>query len=102
MEPKDTTVPTTSSHDEVPEGIRRARAAFIRDFPTLMANRRTRGKYVCYHKEDCVAVTKNYRAMIDEVIKKNIPENASLIFQVTPGEDRAEQLIADEADIDLI
>ena len=99
MEPKNTEVPA-SSLDEVPEGIRRARAAFIRDFPALIANRRTRGKYVCYHNEECVAVTKNYRAMIDEVNRKNIPENASLILQVTPGEDREQQLIADEADID--
>jgi len=100
MEPKNTEVPA-SSLDEVPEGIRRARAAFIRDFPALIANRRTRGKYVCYHNEKCVAITKNYRAMIDEVNRQNIPEDAYLLFQVIPGEDRDQQLIAEEADIDL-
>ena len=101
MEANDTTVPTTSSHDEVPEGTRRARAAFIRDFPALIANRRTRGKYVCYHKEECVAVNSDYFAMIREVVAKNIPEDASLIIKVTTSAGREQQFFADEGDIDL-
>ncbi|HEV3383879.1 MAG TPA: hypothetical protein VG097_03640 [Gemmata sp.] len=100
MEPKDTTVPSTSSHDEVPEGIRRARAAFIRDFPALIANRRTRGKYVCYHNEECVAVNSDYLAMIRELNARNIPENASLIIQVTSDAGREQQFFADEGEID--
>jgi hypothetical protein len=100
MDPKETTATANDSFFEVPEGIRRARAAFIRDFPTLIANRRTHDKYVCYHNEVCVAVLSDFFAMIDELNKRSIPENASLIIKVTPGAGREQQLIADEADID--
>ena len=47
----------------VPEGIRIARLAFLRDFETLMANRKTRGKYVGYHLDKLVAVTRDYGAV---------------------------------------
>jgi hypothetical protein len=70
MDPKETTAAVNDNFFEVPEGIRLARAAFIRDFPALIANRRTRGKYVCYHNDVCVAVTNNYVDMIDEVNRK--------------------------------
>ncbi len=100
MEPTETTAPTTSSQDEVPEGIRRARAAFLRDFPVLIADRRIRGKYVCYHNDERVAVNSDYFAMIRELVARNIPENASLIIEARPGEDRIQQLFADEGDMD--
>jgi hypothetical protein len=100
MEP--TPYPFTSHEIEVPEGIRQSRLAFIRDFPALMANRKTRGKYVCYHRDSCVAINSNYRAIIQEVTEKNIPEDASLILHVIPDEDRKQQVLADEGDIELL
>lgn len=100
MEPKETTVPTTPTQDEVPEGIRRARAAFLRDFPALIADRRIRGKYVCYWNDERVAVNSDYFAMIRELVARNIPEDASLIIHVIPGEDRTQQLFADGCDIE--
>jgi len=102
MEPKETAVPTTSSHDEVPEGIRRARAAFLRDFPVLIADRRIRGRYVCYWNDERVAVNSDYFAMIRELVARKIPEDASLIIEVIPGEDRIQKLFAEEGDMDLI
>ncbi len=83
----------------VPDGIRMAQVAFLRDFTSLMANRKTRGKYVCYHKDQLVAVTNDYRAIIQEVVTKGWPRDESLILKVVPGEDRAEQDILDEAEI---
>jgi hypothetical protein len=83
----------------VPEGVRRARAAFLRDFPTLLADRKTRGRYVCYHNDTLVAVTKDYWAMIDEVVRRNIPEDASLIFKVTPGDYETEVAISNEDEL---
>jgi hypothetical protein len=91
--------PVPPSEVVVPEGVRRARAAFLRDFPTLLADRRTRGRYVCYHNDTLVAVTKDYWSMIDEAVARNLPEDASLIFEVTTGRDLLEQAIADEAEL---
>ena len=91
-EPNQTTV-------DVPEGIRIARAAFIRDFASLLADRKTSGKYVCYHKDKLVVVTKDYLAMIREVVAKGYPEHESLILKVVPGAGREQQDCADEAEL---
>jgi hypothetical protein len=57
-----------------PEGIRRAPAAFIRDSPALIANRGIRGKYVCYHDEECVVVNSDYLAIIKEITREAFRE----------------------------
>lgn len=100
MEPKEHPVPLTDEHSEVPEGIRRARAAFLRDFDALLADRKTRGKFVCYHNDKLAAVHSDYRALIQEATKRNIPENASLIIKVTPGAGSEQQMFTDEGEID--
>ena len=41
----------TGTPTDVPEGIRRARAAFLRDFKKLIADSKTRAKYVCCHND---------------------------------------------------
>ncbi len=35
--------------DQVPEGIRRSREAFLRDLPKLLARKRLHGRWVVYH-----------------------------------------------------
>ena len=37
---------------EMSEGVRRSKRAIRRDLPELLANRRNRGKFVCYHLEE--------------------------------------------------
>src|SRR5436189_6373182 len=101
MEPVQKTVPEFTAGPEavVPEGIRKARAAFLRDFAALLADRKTCGKYVCYHNDALVLITKDYRSMIREIVARNIPEDASLIFKVTPGEEEFHQAVANEAEL---
>ena len=88
-----------SSEAVVPEGVRRARAAFLRDFAALLADRKTRGKFVCYHNDALVAVAKDYDSIIREAVVRNIPEDASLIFKVIPGEEVMEQIFAEEGEL---
>jgi hypothetical protein len=90
---------STETIPGVPVGIRCARLAFLRDFESLMANRKTRGKYVCYHLDKLVAITKDYWSMIDEVVAKNIPEPEYLILKVVPGEDKSEREALEEIGI---
>lgn len=98
MEPNKSTETVTEYNPEVAEGIKRARKAFIRDFPKLIADRKTRGKYVCYHDDNCVAVNKDYLTLIDVVIKRDIPEDAYLILKVTPEARREQQCFELEID----
>ena len=69
----------------VPEGIRLAKAAFRRDLPELLANRRMRGKYVCYQRDKRVIVGKDYLGVIAEVVRLNIPEEDYIVASVEPG-----------------
>jgi hypothetical protein len=90
--------PTSQLDFVVPEGVQQARAAFLRDFAKLMADRKTRGKYVCYHKDQLIAVNKDDVPLIRELVARNIPENESLIFKVTPGAEYLERIIAEEGE----
>jgi hypothetical protein len=86
----------------VPEGVRKARAAFLRDFPALMADPKIRGRYVVYHQDRRVAVARTYRAAIDEVNRLNLPDGEYLIIEVSPGSEAYERVVAVEGDLDAI
>jgi hypothetical protein len=70
---------------EVPEGIRRARAALRRDLPALLASWWTRGKWACYTGDGKVAVSRNYLKLIDEVNRRGIPDGEFIIERIEPG-----------------
>jgi hypothetical protein len=91
-----------SAEIEVPEGVRKARAAFLRDYPALHADRKIRGRYVIYHQDRRVGVARTYRAAIDEVNRLNLPDGEYLIIEVSPGSEAWERVVAVEGDIDLI
>ena len=57
------------------------------------------GKYICYHNDERVAVSGDYLAVVREVAARNIPENASLIAQVTLTSERDERAFAEEAEL---
>jgi hypothetical protein len=89
-----------ASEAVVPEGVQKARAAFLRDFPALMADPKTRGQYVVYHQDRRVAVARTYRAAIDEVNRLNLPDEEHLIIEVSPESEAWERAGAEEAEID--
>lgn len=88
---------TSDRTTDVPEGILQARTAFLRDFERLYSDRKTREQFVCYHRQDLVAVTPEYGSMIRELSNRGIPEDAYLIFKVTPAEQSEERAFADQA-----
>ena len=95
--------PVTDSNpraeDVLPEGVRRAREAFLRDFSKLIADPKTRGKWICYHADKLVAVNADYVALIREIVARNVPGDASLIFHVVPAAEAEEQAIAEEREL---
>jgi hypothetical protein len=84
----------TEESFEVPEGIRRARAALRRDLPALLASRWTRGKWACYTGDGKVAIGRDYRALIGEVVRRGIPDGEFIIERITPraGSDEEEEI----------
>ncbi len=80
-------LPADSNAADIPgmdEGIKRAKAALRRDLPELLASRRTRGKYVCYHLEKRVGISKDYFALIRECKRRNFPRNECTIEKIAP------------------
>jgi hypothetical protein len=68
----------------IPEGIRKARAHLRRDLPALLASWWTRGKWACYSWEGRVGIGKSYQKLIDEVIRRGIPDGEFVIERITP------------------
>src|SRR5438132_2471091 len=96
MKSQETAMTEQTREVVVPEGVVRARAAFLRDFAALFADRKTRGKYVCYHNDKLVLVNKSYRALRDEFYARNLPENATIVVRVTQAAEIEEREFAEE------
>ena len=79
---------------EIPEGIRRSRAAFRQALPELLARRRDRNKWVCYHLEEWIGIGNDYAALIEVCNLRNIPNGEVIIERITPcvGSEEEEEL----------
>ena len=75
----------TEASFEVPEGIRRARAALRRDLPALLASRWTRGKWACYTGDGKVGIGRDYLALVRECNRRGIPPTDWIIERIEPG-----------------
>jgi hypothetical protein len=73
------------------EGIWLALATLRRDLPELLASRATRGKYVCYRRDKRVAVGRDYRSVMAEVVRLDIPEHEYVVQKVVPGAGSVEE-----------
>lgn len=91
-----------TSEAVVPEGVRKARAAFLRDFPALLADPKIRGRYVVYHQDRRVAVARAYRAARDEADRLNLPDGEHLVIKVSPDSEAWERVVSVEGDVDAI
>ena len=70
---------------DIPEGIRRARAALRRDLPALMASWWTRGKWACYGVNGKIGIGKDSLALLKEALRRNTPEGEFIIERIAPG-----------------
>ena len=91
-----------ASEAVIPEGVRQARAAFLRDFDALFADPKIRGRYVVYHRDRRVAVAKKFRAARDEAERLNLPDGEFLVHQVSTAWAAEEREAKLEDDLDAI
>ena len=82
---------TVSETVPVPAGILRARAALRRDLPSLLVNRRAKGKWACYSGDSRIGVGRDYFALVDEVVRRGIPDGEYVIERIEPGAGRDEE-----------
>jgi hypothetical protein len=72
---------------EIPEGIRRAKEAFLRDLPELMARKRLRGRWVLYHLEKRVGIWRNPRRMERKIMKLGLRSDDYYAGVIEPHSD---------------
>ena len=77
-----TPAPPTADPFEIPEGIRRAKAALRRDLTELLANRRNRGKWVCYWLEQRLCISRRYTDLIDAINRLNVPDREYIFDKI--------------------
>jgi len=61
--------------NQVPEGIRRSREAFLRDLPELLARKRLRGRWALYHGDKQVGIWRNPQRMLRRIVKLSLRED---------------------------
>ncbi len=83
----------------VPTGILKSRAALRRDLPSLLADRRTKGKWACYSGDTRIGVGTDYFALVDEVVRRGIPDGEFIIERVAPGAGSDEDGEIDSRDV---
>jgi hypothetical protein len=57
---------------EIPPGIRRSKAAFLRDLPELLKKRRLEGRWVVYHGEERIGINRNPEKLLRECIRRGL------------------------------
>ena len=79
---------------EVPEGIRRARAALRAELPQLLSSRWTRGKWACYGAQGKIGIGSDLRALIQGAVRTGIPEGELIIerIELGAGSDEVEEM----------
>jgi hypothetical protein len=64
--------PTAEEDAEIPPGIRRSKAAFLRDLPELLKNRKLKGRWVIYHGDERIGVHWKPEKLIHECNRRGL------------------------------
>ena len=95
MSPEASPTPVEPIADDIPEMIRKAQAAFRRDLPELLKDRRLRGQWVAYHGEQQLAIGKSKTMLCQQCLQGGTPDMQlyiRLIRPQLPNEEEAEIL----------
>jgi hypothetical protein len=84
MSPEAIPTPVEPIADDIPEMIRRAQAAFRRDLPELLKDRRLRGKWVAYHGDRRVGLGQSEAKLCKQCLQDGIPDEQLFIRLIQP------------------
>jgi hypothetical protein len=77
---------------QVPQGIRRSQEAFFRDLPELLKDRKLRGKYAAYHRDERVKVAKSATDVIRECLRRGLADHDYDVFVIEPQSPDPEEI----------
>jgi hypothetical protein len=82
-------LPERINENPVPEmlsvsaSIRQSQESFWRNLPELLKDRRNKGLWVCYHRDERIGIG-NYEELIRECVRRGLPENEYDIEVIEP------------------
>ena len=77
---------------QVPEGIRKSQEAFFRDLPELLKDRRLRGKYVAYHGDERIGISRDDTKLIRECLRRGLKREEYDILIIEPQSAEPEEI----------
>jgi hypothetical protein len=76
----------------LPEGIRRSQAAFFRELPELLKNRRIGGKWVAYCGDEQVKIGRTQTDVIKECNRRGLKTDEYDVFVIEPQSQELEEV----------
>jgi hypothetical protein len=73
-------------------GIRRSKDAFLRDLPSLLADRRNVGLWTAYHGTERIGISRDSRALIRIIVRRGIKDDEFYLGVIHPYEPEPEEI----------
>jgi hypothetical protein len=78
--------------NDIPETIKKAQAAFRRDLPELLKDRRLRGQWVAYHGEKRVGTGKSKQVLYQQCLRQGMTYGEFVVRFIAPEHDEEIEL----------
>jgi hypothetical protein len=78
--------------DQVPEGIRRSQEAFLRDLPKLLARKRLQRRWVLYHGNEQIRISRNPQKLLRECAKLDLRDDDYYLGMIEPHPPEPEEI----------
>jgi hypothetical protein len=76
----------------IPEGIRKSQAAFFRELPELLKDRRLRGRYIAYHGDERIGIARDDIPLVRECLRRGLKDDEYDLFVIEPQSQEPEEL----------
>jgi hypothetical protein len=74
----------TAAWPSVPPAAQRSKAAFLRDLPKLLSDKRKNRKWVAYHGDECIALGATQRELLRKCLERGLREEECYVGMIVP------------------
>jgi hypothetical protein len=89
--PEESMIPQ-STESWVPDGIRKSRAAFVRDLPELIDDRDLRGKGVACHGDERIGIAVDDEPLVRECVRRGLKADEYIVDIIEPKPTEPEEI----------
>jgi hypothetical protein len=81
---RDAIAPKSEIDPGIPEGIKRSQAAFLRDLPGLLNNKKMVRKWVAYHGDQRIGIARTQQELIRDCLRLGLRDDAYYLDMILP------------------